>query len=205
MTDRPILFSAPMVRALLARRKTQTRRVLSNSKPMSLFNGEWAAEYVLDPGNQSWRERELRFAAGDRLYVREAWRCHYTLNETAPRDLPPENSLVSYVADGDSAIHIRSAGRFRPGIHMPRWASRITLIVKDVRVQRLQDISEEDAQAECPPLDAGNRLHSTFRVAFANLWDGLNAARGYGWDANPWVAAYSFDVKLGSIDQIGGA
>ncbi|MFU0502978.1 hypothetical protein [Pseudaminobacter sp. NGMCC 1.201702] len=211
--DRPILFSAPMVRALLDGRKTQTRRVLSSDKPNSLFYEQWSDSYVLDPGNQSWRDRELRYRAGDRLYVREAWRVTKTLDHVAPRDLD-RTTIPEWLATDPELYQ----GRKRPGMHLPRWASRLTLIVTDVRVQRLQEISNEDALAEgVDPLDwqlaryqaefrEGGIVSSTetrnYIPAFHRLWDSLNAGRGYGWDVNPWVVAITFRPILANIDQV---
>jgi hypothetical protein len=90
---------------------------------------------------------------------------------------------------------------------MPRWASRLTLTVTDVRVQRVQEISEADAVAEgVTPSEEPNEMkwehYAPHGVAFRTLWDSLNAKRGYGWDANPWVAAYTFTATRQNIDQV---
>ncbi|WP_370194273.1 MULTISPECIES: hypothetical protein [Aurantimonas] len=215
MTDRPILFSGPMVRAILDGRKTQTRRVLGTSNnPFSLFCNGWSDAYVLDPGNAEWRQREVRFEIGDRLYVREAWRTLQANDCIAPRNLPQDPSKVTFEADPERRNPLWAFGRLRPGMHMPRWASRLTLAVTDVRVQRLQAISEADAIAEgiefvtrttsgdfyrnfqnagCPLMAYG---------AYRSLWDSLNEMRGYGWDANPWVVAVSFTVHRANIDAM---
>lgn len=99
----------------------------------------------------------------------------------------------------------QSPCRHRPSIHMPRWASRITLTVTDVRVQRLQDISCADAFAEGVARIANSLSIDCDtpdpRKDFRTLWDGINAKRGHGWDSNPWVAAYTFTPKLGNIDH----
>jgi hypothetical protein len=157
MSVKPIIFSGPMVRALLAGTKTQTRRLIKpRGKHPSLFDGNWSDSYVLDPGNASWRERDIPYAPGDLLYVREA---HYRT------DNGHEEFAVYACDEGDVAEHLESVRttkeryklsdewlaphiRLRPSIHMPKWASRITLPVADVRAQRLQDISAEDAIAE---------------------------------------------------------
>lgn len=104
---------------------------------------------------------------------------------------------------------------WRSSLFLPRWASRITLIVTDVRVQRLQEISEADARAEgADPMPCGGCgekrpdgrcigcLHPFHLNGFQKLWDGINADRGHGWDVNPWVAAYTFRPILGNIDQV---
>ena len=87
---------------------------------------------------------------------------------------------------------------------MPRWASRLTLTVTDVRVQRVQDISEGDIAAEgiARGFSGGPHGEEGLYEDFADLWDSLNAPRGYGWDANPWVAAYTFTVQRQNIDQM---
>lgn len=212
MTDRPILFSGPMVRALLDGRKTQTRRVATHATPgMHLDRVGPTGWQFTGEGGLPRISYTPRYAVGDRLYVREAWRSAAPLDDTAPRDMgellvPP----LRYEADGETVNwkewRGHDAGRFRQGMHMPRWASRLTLIVKDVRVQRLQEISEADAWAEgvenCGEADGGRAIPGHGRDLFQSLWDSLNAERGFGWNANPWVAAYSFTVHRGNIDEL---
>jgi hypothetical protein len=166
MKERPILFSSPMVRAILEGRKTQTRRIVKPRGRNSLFdvdeNGapQWSDSYILDPGNAEWRMRDNPFGVpGDRLWVRETWACHYATDDQRPGDIDPVLWSVRYAADG----HIRPAGsdcsealpeqftKTRPSIFMPRWASRITLEITEVRVERLNDCSEADALAEGVP------------------------------------------------------
>lgn len=213
MADKPIIFSGPMVRALLDGTKTQTRRVL---KPQPEFRGgcgdyhdaeEWGWEdecgapvSVIDICPNGMRK-------GDRLWVREAvtwvsawgWR---------------------YRADNDDLAEKREAGevgKWKPSIHMPRHASRLTLTVTDVRVQRLQQISEADAVAEgVSKTDGITDAHNHWvdmgggdlitgwdaREVFAGLWNHING--GVAWAANPWVAAYTFTVHRGNIDQMPG-
>ena len=142
---------------------------------------------ILD-GRQTQTRRRLKgkppkFATGDTLWVRERW----TL---AADDARPDGFPV-YLADGTpKAPH----GPWRSPIHMPRWASRITLEVTDVRVERVQDIGEEDAKAEGVDWEVwehgGEPIPPT--SLFHELWDSINAKRGYGWDANPWVWVVSF-------------
>jgi hypothetical protein len=196
MSDKPILFSAPMVRALLEGRKTQTRRIAKVRKGLKL-------QELIDHGER--REggiihvtREMlaepRYAPGDRLWVKETWR-------------PQDVGGPCYRADFDGA-----SDGWKPSISMPRWASRLTLLVTDVRVQRLQDISEKDAIAEGihqvrPPNKDGWRhfgVHEsdegrpTAAKAFATLWDSINGPDA--WAQNPWVVAVSFNVQRGNID-----
>jgi hypothetical protein len=182
VTDRPILFSAPMVRALLDGRKTQTRRVL---KPQLLFD---AADVCIG------QALAPKFDPGDRLWVREKLSYNW------------QAAAWDYAADGSWVKACRlpdpSPERYRQGVlasmFMPRWASRLTLLVTDVRVQRLQDISERDALAEGVAL-AG--LAGVEPVgAFALLWMSINGPDA--WAENPWVAAISFDVVRANIDQV---
>ncbi|MDW9960953.1 hypothetical protein GOB20_24735 [Sinorhizobium meliloti] len=193
MADRPILFSAPMVRALLDDRKTQTRRMLK-PQPDDILEGQIP--------------RQLRIAGGDRLWARETWQ---GLSFGDYR--PTKSSLceVRYAAT-DPCADLDAEARgypWRPSIFMPRWASRLTLIVSDVRVERLQDISEADAIAEgAEQYSSSTKLSRPFnpdwkgiyREGYAELWNAINGAGA--WEANPWVAAYTFTVIKQNIDQI---
>ncbi len=185
MIERPLVFSGPMVRAILAGTSTQTRRL------------------VIPP----------RVVPGDRLWVRETWA--YDLNvdrEESPEILAwaRDHRRVWYRADpGVEQTGCGGApGRWRPSIYMPRWASRITLELTDVREQRLQDISEEDARAEgmlflggiaddfemAPWADPGDRERHPWRwarAAFRVAWDGINGKRAT-WESNPQVWALTF-------------
>ncbi len=232
MADKPIIFSAPMVRALIDGRKTQTRRIIENvpdappsrcaprntprhpapyldayceerptpTNPRGMGrNWHW---WQIDdrPGPVVFR---LPYAPGDRLWVREAFigPYAYEVNEYPPRDWG--NKPIWFPADGP--VPDKFTGQFwhraRPSIHMPRWASRLTLTVTDVRVQRLQEISEADAVAEGiagVPWDSGGLDHI---VPYRTLWNSFHGPDA--WDANPWVAAYSFAVQHGNIDTQG--
>lgn len=238
MTDRPILFSAPMVRALLEGRKTQTRRIITPNnlriytggldypgsfvKPdqatfAAAFNNarkfrriEHMMSWVTDPVTHQidavmsqWTGR-VAYSAGDRLWVREAWRADPKYDDHSPSNshngspVLPLGCLVTYDAD-----LIPELGRNRQGMQMPRWASRITLDVIDVRIERLQDISEADAIAEgCKPDDSSlnPNLIGPARQIFRNLWNRINGPDA--WETNPWVAAYIFHVINRNIDQI---
>ena len=240
MTERPILFSAPMVRALLAGQKTQTRRVVKLRGAEVIDERGWQTVFLRSPW--PWSPEADAWvpcpygAPGDRLWVRETWRVgawrddgRMALDFAASPDLvrtpwlkPPREAFrrlhVQGLADcrralarGALSLEEHSDGRFtwphggspcrwRPSIHMPRWASRLTLEVTGVRVERLQAISEEDARAEgvdCPaynqyPEDcpcwrdeaAGYKWH------FRTLWESINGADS--WASNPWVWAISF-------------
>jgi hypothetical protein len=211
MTDRPIPFSGPMVLAILAGTKTQTRRLIRPRKHASLIAGGWTDDYVLDPGNAAWLAQEVPYAVGDRLWVREAWRTELLYDDRQPSGIPPGTHIWYEASQPLVEDDIR--GRLRPGKFMPRWASRLTLTVTDVRVQRLQEISEEDARAEgvlwvpghgeitredllCDP---GYSNFLDCRQGYEVLWDSLNAHRA-PWESDPWIVAISFSVRLGNID-----
>lgn len=145
---------------------------------------------------------------GDRLWVRETFfiddfRYHKgPLPKCWPDDLPKGD--LYYRAEGTCCDQIPECSHdygpwpMRPSIHMPRWASRITLEITSVRIERVQDISEEDAKAEgATPHHLGNasfQMYPTepYQAGFARIWDSLNAERGFGWDANPWVWVIEF-------------
>ena len=227
--DLPIPFMPAMIRALLAERKTKTRRVVDQS---AFRDGPDGVEVWT--GFMGWQTFEWakanRGACGkgtlpphvgvDLLWVREAWRTLHANDCLAPRHLAEDRRKITYEADPENRNPLWAFGRLRAGMHMPRWASRLTLIITDVRVERLQDISEADAIAEgCSPvgqefLIPGHYLYTdpskartarTAVSAFQSLWNCLNDERGYGWDANPWVAATTFEVVHGNIDEIGDA
>lgn len=195
MTDRPIIFSAPMVRALLDGRKTMTRRLAWKWEKRGGDHGHGNLRGPASP----WQAAK----PGDRLWVREAWWTHCTFDATAPADLRSAAEAIGHdvpiwFADDDTA---RPWGKARPSIHMPRWASRITLTVTAVRVERLQDISEADAMAEGwpgPTTDIGCPIAAP-RAWFNSLWDTLHP-RPYGWADNPEVVALTFDVVRRNID-----
>lgn len=215
MTDRPILFSGPMVRALLDGRKTQTRRVHFTQDPEFRRTCDEGCDsrlagMCLLPKAACGRRRvtDARIAVGDRLWVREAWRSSSAHNDLAPRDIPL-GDRVEYAADPERIV----TGKPRPSMFMPRWASRLTLLVSEVRVERLQNISEADARAEGFPISAAGTPYTSpppkadswqgyATASFFLTWNALNSARGYGVEANPWVVAVTFDVVEANIDTL---
>lgn len=191
MKKRPILFNGEMVRAILDGRKTQTRRVMK--VPPKMVDGVGIV-YESDkcPYGQ----------AGDRLWVRETWGTNPGNEHVKPSDFVHNGAHIYYKAD-DIKMNWQ-VERWRPSIHMPRWASRITLEVTNVRVERVQDISARDIRAEGIDLTISekNTVHayhvkSYLQSHFRRLWDSINAKRGYSWDSNPWVWVVEFKV----IDQ----
>lgn len=217
MADKPILFSAPMIRALLGGTKTQTRRVImpqpkrftpeyerqwhANAIPSGRHEGrprEWTWWEGPPHGQSLYHRADVAYAPGDRLWVREAWAGLAKMGDIPPRDWRP-GSPVQYLA----GPHVAGEwGHGRPGIHMPRWASRLTLIVEDVKVERLQDISRGDAMLEGCPFP-NMAIGPNPRDWFRELWDSINGDRpGCTWADNPWVAAYTFRVIRANIDQV---
>jgi hypothetical protein len=187
MIERPIIFSAPMVRAILDGRKTQTRRVLKHG---------WATEDLIVslPDGPNKGLRVLPCKVGDHLWVREAWRASKGYDRYPPREM--SHWPVHYEADGppDPEDELHMNGCLRPSIHMPRWASRITLRVTGVKVERLNEISEEDAKAEgvTRPTVLHDDDGTSYVDAFRDLWFCIHGPGS--WEANPWVAAISFEV-----------
>lgn len=198
MADRPIIFSRPMIHALLAGRKTQTRRVLKPQppsgcaciEPHSTFPNEWVPYCGGDPQHSI----AVPYAAGDRLWVRETW------NEY------PEG--VDFAADL-AEVSLKQAGPWRSPIHLPRAYSRLTLTVTQVRVERLQMITADDATEEgvhdtdfydrAEHKVSGGAPYAPERLAFADLWNSIHGPDA--WDANPWVVALTFGVVERNIDE----
>ena len=226
MTEKPILFSSPMVRAILNDTKTQTRRIMKPQPPEYWCPnvGIYAPSLVcrrtecVFPGPEVFGASDENFdikspygKPGDFLWVKETFRVHGG-EEYVYQKNP---SSVIYKASAELQHPCYGIGEcWKPSIYMPRWASRITLRIKNIRVERLQDISEKDAWAEgCSkgdPADNGGFFPADEFVPqkgkrweyvamwdspidwYADLWDGLNAKRGFGWDTNPWVWVVEF-------------
>jgi hypothetical protein len=194
--ERPILFSGEMVRAILEGRKTQTRRVV---KPQPVFTAashdswEWGIHHTNEQGMRNVLPQYARYSAGSLAWVRETWAAPFG-----------KDGVVFHRADGPDRP---DDGTWRPSIFMPRWASRITLEITQVRVERLQDITEDDAKAEGvtvggtkwdqPNIKTECGYQRALRGAFCDLWDSLNAKRGFGWEKNPWVFVLDFKRVIG--------
>jgi predicted RNA-binding Zn-ribbon protein involved in translation (DUF1610 family) len=258
--ERPILMSAPMVRAILDGRKTQTRRILNEDTlavtvprmvvadvpggpiarrghhratmnqngavsallpgrgPLGLKPSEF--DFVCPYADGVTRIRSNRSGweivpyPGQRLWVKETWAAGACSDGLSPlclsqsfyRGPRSDNGGLWYAADGAVPAHpVTPKGKTRVSIHMPRWASRLTLEVTGVRVQRLQDISEQDARAEgfepgapVPGTVNGKPATISFfdaRQWFAALWDAINGDRA-PWASNPWLWVVSFRVLV---------
>ena len=220
MTEKPILFSGPMVRAILSGAKTQTRRLVKDCGVHVDTEWDMPPPVLTDDGWQfaDGTTVKSRYAIGDRLYVREAWATALCFDLLPPRQIaasaekagycpvapqyPPSD--LWYQADSlyrqwGSVYGIK--GKWRPSIHMPRWASRLTLEVTGVRVERLRDISEADARAEgivdggcltCgepEPCNCWNPEPSAVD-SFVWLWQSIHGPDS--WHANPWVWVVEF-------------
>ncbi len=224
MKERPILFSSPMVHALLNGTKTKTRRIVKDQDRIRK-NGD-IVEYLNHFGNwQPWEDRAKTMRCpygqpGDRLWVRETWM------PDAPRDgtwddfaffgskgsplsmIPrrfqtPKHCLFRASWDSEKAPLVG----WKPSIHMPRWASRINLEITSVRVERLQDISEADAIAEgiekvgeffgVPSFRdyGGGKTGCEAILSYETLWESINGPGS--WDANPWVWRIEFERAEG--------
>lgn len=210
-----LIFSAPMVLALLDGRKTQTRRLVTRLREFGVVTEFGPSDTI----GYDWHFRDRRalwndlrharlmevlpYAVGDLLWVRE--NAHYGPNR------------VAYSADNPPLVpgeRVKGWGPCKPSIHMPRWASRLTLEVTGVKVERLNDISRQDAIAEGlrlasaeieeffrwpPPLDAHLWLSPV--EAYRFLWDHINAKRA-PWESNPFVVATTFTVYKQNVDAV---
>lgn len=199
MTERPILFSGPMVRALLDGRKTQTRRLADKMvRHPDLGNLYKPGALVLEGEPQHVIERACPYGTlGDRLWVREATlkvEDHGWIGPVFVESVEGRNALEWGYGESDDPDHIEPYDlKVRPSIHMPRAASRITLEITEVRVERVGDISEADAMAEGTQMPDGTPTPPdgwSYRQEFAHLWASIN---GIGsWLANPWVWVIQF-------------
>ncbi|MBV6436785.1 MAG: hypothetical protein AELANPGJ_02056 [Anaerolineae bacterium] len=230
MKERPILFSGAMVRAILSGAKTQTRRIVkpqptktsgtNRGYPLPLMANDWAWPHPRSVattisnrpnGPLGWEIHCPYGQPGDRLWVRESFNlgrpllnCEGVADDEElwigrlPKDDPRKQPFmrawrVGYAADG-------CEGKMRPSIHMPRWASRMTLEITSVRVERLNDINEADAIAEGVTAvssggvtlftTTGVNCFQTAKDAYAALWESINGPGS--WDANPWVWVVEF-------------
>ncbi len=198
---RPILFNGSMVRAILAGKKTQTRRIMKPQPDHELERlGE--CEDMLFGVRQNGKIGVWRSPfgnAGDRLWVRETWAVVPHVTDNGPKHRAKgDGTGATWRADWDGNP---SGFKWKPSIHMPRWASRITLEITDVGVERLNDISEADASAEgVERIDLGpTHLHgmpvhpytSYYWEAFKALWESINGKGS--WEKNPWVWVVSFE------------
>jgi hypothetical protein len=206
MKEKPILFSAPMVRAILDGLKTQTRRIVKTTRDRNGSGCELAPCEVAGEVNRGSRFDLCPYGQpGDRLWVRETFQPifaegfdhgsspypNYKTGFGYAISYPATDGIIEWI-DGDDNI----TDRCRPSIHMPRWASRIQLEIVSVRVERLNDISEDDAEEEGAPLELGQLeklilgSHAKYRSGFVRLWESINGEGS--WSDNPWVWVVEF-------------
>lgn len=214
MKERPILFSGPMVRAILEGRKTVSRRLVtvpwSGSKRSLPYEPYWVDEdgelFVMDEGGAYEPAEHAiggRFGAkGDRLWVKETFQPFW-----ADPDIRPtkgwkdgrDGYRINYVADSEPEPYEHEDDlRLTPSIFMPRWASRILLEVVSVRIERLHKITEEDAKREGVDPTNGHQIRGALigngpshREGFAQIWEDINGKRA-SWASNPWVFRVEF-------------
>lgn len=212
MKERGIIFSAPMIKALLAGTKTQTRRLnkLREFGPSTTRGYDWTFRDKRELWNDVMHEQLLARCpygkVGDRLWCKEG---HALRSDVDPMtDLGKARHYLIYRSDHDGELSSEwhHYGGWRSPLFMPRWASRITLEITEVRVQRVQEISEDDARAEgVPPFferyecvgqdqsicDGELARDFPYRACFACVWDEINGDRAL-WSSRPWVWAISF-------------
>ena len=228
MKEKPILFSTEMVKAILAGKKTMTRRVI---KPQPKEQLKCVIQHETK-GRSCWMEenadqlsKDFKFhkyyEVGDILWVRETWAIHDLMLK--PKKLNPNDEAWFYKRkfSPEMVPHVVYAadypvgswkGAWRSPRYMPRTAARLFLKVKDIRVERLQDITEEDTKAEgvlwnrarkLNELEKSNNIIDNAKALFMHLWGSINSKRGYGWDLNPWVWVVEFERVEGKIDEKG--
>lgn len=209
MKSRPILYSTPMVQAQIAGMKKQTRRMVKNYIQYGCLTGDCPHDLQTDC-NKAMRESCSYGQTGDLLYVRETW---------GRVGFPERNVYRANPADEyqwGSGKPSQGSFRWKPSIHMPRYASRLTNEITSVRVERLHDISAEDAIAEgiWPVRDCegdvcgytnyfhtgeGTGYYVDPRDSYQSLWKTINGDQN--WDENPWVWVIEFEVHQQNVDE----
>lgn len=220
MKETPMLFNGDMVNALLDNRKTQTRRAVKSKRTSEglLFDQNRVYRYLCSEHIESLEIQGYKliengdgfnvippcsYEIGDIIYVRETWAAGKCADSIKPSGLNQKTWLIDngglwYYADNtEPGTPISSKGKTRVSIHMPKWASRIKLEITDIRVERLNDISEEDAKAEgvaqCARRVVGLKGGcDSYLCGFRQLWKSINGDKS--WDDNPWLWCISFKV-----------
>lgn len=200
MGEKPILFSTPMVRAILDGRKTQTRRVIKGDILPGWNQEKQTSCYLkVKDGRPYGNVVKPSYHPGDILWVRETFFEYAGVNCCCSHyGHECKCDEYWYRADPESEFankceYPEDRVKWKPSIYMPRKVARIFLNVKDVRVERVQEITDEDILSEGFRMDNTAIFTKGYQGAFKILWDSLNAKRGYGWDENPWVWVYKFE------------
>ncbi len=209
-TAKPILLSGPLVVSSQLGDKTETRRVATKAIGTGTKDDPLRMDLMKNPYG----------TPGDLLYVREKWATPPSLDHIKPSNLEP-GAPIHYAADNHCNVNNREDlglveyNKFRPSIFLPRWASRMTLEILDISIQRLQDMNDYDALGEgvelgmdayfyspFPIKDQKHKRYVTAKAAFRDLWDMINESRGYGWNSNPWVWVIKYKTIMKNVDEI---
>lgn len=216
MKERSIIFSGPMVRAILEGRKTQTRRVIVPQPKWLVYGKREIAPHsllVISEGrilccdeigvrnlitiaclSEQGKSIKILYRKRARLWVREAWRL------SGSAQMPDRNEIPSFASRDTIVYRVDEEwnGPWRSPIHMPRWASRLTLEITKIRAERVQEISRDDCFAEGITIDQSlsqdtPAITATWPIeCYRQLWDSIYTKRGFGWDVNPWVCVIEF-------------
>jgi len=221
--EHPIIFNSEMVRAILEGRKTQTRRVIKpqpspkrvckTHDPKQMLRTtdfdlvKLKDNTLAEPNSPAHIQECLYGKVGDKLWARETWWDLGFWSKEGKWHGRTHHHIIApkYVADGKPEGLIAESKRpslqckwwKRPSIFMPKWAARIWLEITNIRVERVQDISEQDAEAEGTSkmhLDNLGQTWRTYKRGFESLWDSINNKRGFSWDSNPFVWVIEFKV-----------
>ncbi len=216
MNEKPILFSGEMVRAIIAGRKTQTRRIgkcqMDGATELGVEYSRHATKGDVavatcrafpDGGSARWGLCECPYGIpGDRLWVRETFQFVHANSDgqrnTFNSATPFTQNDYRWVEYAATPKDNEPPPKWKPSIFMPRWASRIALEIVSLRVERLKDISEDDAKEEGVKYPAGGPC-SCYRMGYSWLWESINGKGS--WDANPWVWVVTFKQVFNDPDQ----
>lgn len=210
MKELPILYSTDMVKAILDGRKTVTRRICKDQTARKYIHVENCEQYpsTLGEGYTGWAKdcghsflipTKPRYQKGDLLWIRETYRINMAFDDMPLKSLTEEDIVDLSIQRRADAGDKFTFGRWRSSRFMPKWATRLWLEVLSVRAERLKDMSFNDIRLEgleCPTHDFEGGFCCSpcgdLARAWIDLWDSLNAKRGYPWESNPWVWRYEF-------------
>ena len=211
MKERPIIMSGNHPKLILDGIKTQTRRVIKPQPKEDIAQwttGDPFFHFFYRSANAGYSTTRIKCPygqVGSGLWVRETWAADKRYDHLKPSEIP-DTAKIYYL---DRSIHsvggyslFTEIGKVRPSMFMCEWMSRITLEITEVRVERVQEISQRDIIAEACNADIkwqiGGEEYAPLKTNFASVWDSLNAKRGYSWSSNPFVWVINFKAKVGS-------